>query len=101
MVRDSFRELAIRMALGASNGRILRTVVSHGMLVAGVGVAFGMSVILVGADRISGEVYAASPTDPWTLGAVTVLTLLIVAASVACSARTATGHQPSEYLHSD
>lgn len=101
MVRDSIREIAIRMALGATDGRIMRTVLGHGLLVAAIGTALGVAVALVVTPRIGPQLYDVSPTDPTTFTSVPTLILLVAALSVAYAALTAIRSDPTEYLHSD
>lgn len=101
MVRDSLREIAIRMALGATDGRIVRTVVGHGLLVAGIGTTLGVGVALAVTRRLAGQLYDVSPTDPVVFTSVPTLVLLLAAASVAYAALTATRSDPAEHLHSD
>lgn len=101
MVRDSLREIAIRMALGATDARIVRTVVGHGLLVAGIGTVLGVGVALVVTRRIGGQLYGVSPSDPMTFTSVPTVILLVAAASVAYAALTATRSDPAEHLHAD
>jgi predicted permease len=70
------REVAIRIALGASRGHVLRNVVANGVLLSTLGVALGV----VGAAAISrllaSMVYGVSATDLLTYAGVVVSVLL-------------------------
>lgn len=101
MVRDSVREIAIRMALGATNGRITATVVSHGLLVTVLGTALGVVVALLVARRLAAQFHAVSATDLPTFVLVPGLILLVATAAVGYSAVTATRTDPAEHLQAE
>jgi predicted lysophospholipase L1 biosynthesis ABC-type transport system permease subunit len=77
LVSQGSRELAIRLALGASPRQVLGLVVRQGMVVAGAGVAAGVAVSLVSAGALSGVLYGVDPIDPPTFVAVPSLLLLV------------------------
>jgi putative ABC transport system permease protein len=81
-VTQRTHEIGIRVALGARGVDVLRLVVGHGMLLAGVGVAVGL-VMAYGLTRLmSALLFSVKPTDLPTFTAVTAL--LVVVALVAC-----------------
>jgi putative ABC transport system permease protein len=65
-------EMAVRMALGADHGRVLRLIVGEGALLAGIGVMIGLPGIYVGGRLIRGVLVGVSPSDPLTLAAVAI-----------------------------
>jgi ABC-type antimicrobial peptide transport system permease subunit len=75
--------------------------VGRGLWLAGIGAAIGLAVAVVGTRWLAASLFQVSPTDPMTLGLVT-LTLLIVAA-VACwlPARRAATTDPVQALRSE
>lgn len=75
-------EIGIRMALGATRGQILRSVLGGGMLRALLGIAMGVAAAFGLTRLLSGMLFGVSPYDPITLGSVAVL--LGVVAGVAC-----------------
>src|SRR5205085_3440047 len=76
------REIGVRMALGADRLGVVRMVVSRGMALIGVGLAFGAAAAM-GLTRImSTLLYGVSSTDPLTFVAAAVM--LAVAAFMAC-----------------
>jgi predicted permease len=82
-VTERTREIGIRLALGATRGRAVRTLALPGIVLAAIGVAIGM----VAARAISGTlrafVWGVSETDPATFAGVSALILLVaVAASI-------------------
>jgi putative ABC transport system permease protein len=78
LVSQGRRELAIRMALGATTADIVRLVARHGLTVAGAGVAAGLAVAFAAARLIDAVLFDVSARDPLTFAAV-ALTLGIVA----------------------
>jgi ABC-type antimicrobial peptide transport system permease subunit len=81
MVAERSREFGIRLALGASRSRILRSVLWQGALLALIGVAVGAVAAVAMNRTLQDFVYGVSTIDLFTF--VTVGTVLIVAACVA------------------
>jgi putative ABC transport system permease protein len=82
LVAQRTSEIGIRMALGAQAHDTLRLVSSDAMLRAGLGLLAGL-VISLGLTRVlSSQLFAVSPLDPLTFGAV--LLLLTIVALSAC-----------------
>jgi predicted permease len=77
LVAQSTHDLGIRMALGADAAAILWLVLTRGMLLTGLGLAVGIGGALVLTRFLSTLLYQIKPTDPWTLGAVSVLLALV------------------------
>ncbi len=76
------RELGVRIALGATPGRLVRSAVGRGMLLASAGIAIGLVAALPLGRVIAGLLSGLPPHDPVALGGA-VLTLAL-AAAVAC-----------------
>jgi predicted permease len=72
------RELGIRIALGASNGDVLRLVLREGVVVATVGLAIGTAGALALSRLLSSLLFGVRPNDPLTFLVVAV-TLALVA----------------------
>lgn len=79
LVAQRKRELSIRVALGAKSNDIMRLVIRQGIVLAGLGIAFGALAALTLTRLIATMLYDISPTDPMAFGGV-VVTLTIVAA---------------------
>lgn len=79
--RDS-RDIAIRMALGASATGTVGTVLRSVLLLSGTGILLGMGAALAAREWLAAFVSGVSVTDPLTL-AVVAGTLLVVAALAA------------------
>jgi predicted permease len=66
------REIGIRIALGAQAGTVTRMFVTHGLALAGAGVAIGLAVALSMARVMSALLFDVSPLDPLTYVLVSV-----------------------------
>ena len=85
------REIGIRSALGASSSRIARMVVSDALKPAAAGIAAGVGLVLLTAERLEPLLFGVGPRDPATIGTVAlVLTGVAVAASWLPARRAAT-----------
>ncbi len=76
------RELAIRSALGATRGDLLRSVLRQGLTVAIAGVAVGTIAAAWLAGVVSTQLYGVTPHDTFTF--LTVPIALITVATMAC-----------------
>ncbi len=95
------RELGIRMALGAQTGQVVQLVLRQGMLLAFIGLGFGLFAAF-GSTRLAGSLlYGVNPSDPVIFIGVT--SLLAFAAFAACyfPARRALKINPVTALRTD
>ena len=76
-ITQRVHEIGIRVALGASNGRILRLVVNRGVLLVGAGSTLGIAVALGTSRLLEGMLFQVSVTDPATFTGVTCFFLLV------------------------
>lgn len=76
------RELAIRMAIGASPEKVMASVIGRGIRLSATGAAAGLLIALAAARVIESMLFATDPRDPVTLAAVTLL--LAIVAVLAC-----------------
>src|SRR5262249_19347777 len=97
-VSQQAKEIAIRMALGAEAGTVLRAVLGHGLRFTLAGIAIGFSSALALTRFLRSLLFEISPTDPLTF--VGAATALIVIALCACyiPARRAMRVEPTEAL---
>jgi putative ABC transport system permease protein len=91
-------EFAVRLALGADHGRVLRHVLVDGAKLVAIGLAIGVPGVYFAAGFIRGALVGVSPLDPVTL--TTVAAGLAVVAMVACyvPARRVLRLQPAQSL---
>lgn len=95
------REIAIRMALGARPGAVLRMIVRQGMLQVAIGLLIGIAGAVFLTEALRELLFQVTPTDPVTFAGVSLL--LIATALIACliPARRATRIEPSVALRSE
>ena len=101
LVRERTREFGIRMALGASAGRVRMAVLRRAALVAGSGAVVGLVVALASSRLLTALLFGVSPTDPIALGAACLVLLVVAAAAAYLPARRATSIDPVQALRSD
>jgi putative ABC transport system permease protein len=100
-VSQRTREIGIRMALGATRGRVVRLIVSHGLMLAGAGLLLGVPAALLLARAMNSMLFETPPADPATIAAAALV--LLATAVVACLVplRKALGVEPSEALRNE
>jgi predicted permease len=88
------REIGVRMALGATQGHVLRMVLGQGMITISIGIALGVAFSLALTRTIESLLFGVSATDPVTFAGVAIL--LAMAGLIACwvPARRATRVDP-------
>ncbi|MBK5299061.1 MAG: ABC transporter permease [Vicinamibacteria bacterium] len=74
------REIAVRMALGAGSGRILRLILGRGLALAGYGVVLGLAGAYAAGESLQALLAGVSPTDLATFGAAAGLALAMAVA---------------------
>jgi predicted lysophospholipase L1 biosynthesis ABC-type transport system permease subunit len=94
-------EIGIRMALGASAGRVQRQVLAGTLRLAFAGMALGILVALAVAKLIASLLFATSPWDLPTYLGMALALLLVAAVSGYIPARRASGINPMDALRSN
>jgi ABC-type antimicrobial peptide transport system permease subunit len=82
MVAERRREIGIRMALGATWSRVVRDVMTHGLLLTGVGLIAGLAGAFALTRLMTSLLFGVRPTDPLTMA--TVVTTIAIVAVAAC-----------------
>ena len=94
-------EIGIRIALGATPGAVLGSIVRQGLSLAIVGASVGL-VAAFALTRLMAELlYGVSPTDPLTFAAVVALLCGVAVAATIAPARRATRIDPLAALRAD
>jgi putative ABC transport system permease protein len=94
------REIGTRVALGAGRGHVLRLVLCDSLRLAAAGAALGLAVSLALGRTLAGLLYGVGPRDPWTLGGVSALLVLVALVAAYVPARRALRIDPAEALRS-
>jgi len=101
LVNEQRREIAIRLALGAQRGTILKMVLRRGLRLAAAGAGLGVAGALIVSHLMAGLLYGVSPTDLPTFAGVTLaLTIVALVASYIPALR-AMRLDPIKTLHSE
>jgi ABC-type antimicrobial peptide transport system permease subunit len=95
------QEIAIRVALGAGRGDVLRLVVGQGMRAVALGTAAGLAGALLLGGSLQGLLYGVRPADPATLATVVVLLGAVALAATSVPARRATAIRAEDALRHD
>lgn len=97
-VTQRTRELGLRIALGAPRSAVAADVVTRGLGLAGIGVAFGIALALGLSRFLESLVFGVGTRDPATFIGIPVALLLVAAVAAYLPARRATRVDPIEAL---
>lgn len=92
------REFGVRMALGASRGQVLRSVMRDALALAGAGLAIGLAGSGLAARSIAGLLYGVEPFDPVTFTMMAGVLILCALGASFFPARRATRVDPMTAL---
>jgi predicted permease len=93
-VSQRFREIGVRIALGAQQRDVLQLIVGAGFKLAGIGAAVGALAALAVTQGMSSLLFGVSASDPPTFLIVVVLVTLAAALAAYIPARRATRVDP-------
>jgi len=93
--------MAVRLALGADHGRILRLILGEGAALVGFGVLLGVPGLFAASSLIRGALVGISPADPLTLSAVALALGLITMGACYVPARRVLGIDPAQSLRQE
>ena len=100
-VAQRTREIAVRMALGAERGAVLRMVLKRVASLSGAGLAIGLVAALALARVLAGQLFGVSARDPLTFGTVAVALALAALLAGYVPARRAVGVAPAHSLRGE
>ena len=100
-VSERRHELAIRAAVGASPGRLVRLVVGSALAVTGAGLAAGLLAAAATGRGLASLLYGVGPYDPATIAAAAATVVLAALAASAIPARRAARLDPMVVLRAD
>ena len=101
LVRDETREIGIRIALGASVGRVRAEVLGRASMVAGAGAIAGLAGALATSHVFSALLFQVKPTDPVSLGGSCLVLLVVGGLAAYVPARRATRVDPVQALRAE
>lgn len=100
-VRLRRHEIGIRVALGATPGRIRSQIVTRGVIVAGAGVILGSGAAAMLGNGVRTVLFGVTPTDPLTISTVGSLLVLVSVAATYVPARRASRLDPVESIRAE
>lgn len=95
------RELGVRKALGAGEGRLRTMVLRDGMALGGTGVVLGIAGALAISGMAESLLYEVDPRDPTHLAPAGLFFFLVIAAASYLPAKRATRVDPLEVLRAE
>jgi len=101
LVNEQRSEIAIRLALGAQRGKILKMVLRQGLGLAAAGATLGVAGALIVSHLMAGLLYGVSPVDLPTFAGVTLVLTMVAVAASCIPALHAMGVDPIAILHSE
>jgi predicted permease len=98
LVSQRAQELGIRSALGAGAADLLRLVIGEGLLLAGIGVAVGLTAAAAMSSLITRQLFQVKPVDPLLYATTGVLLLFVAALACWAPGRRAARTDPAATL---
>jgi predicted permease len=95
------RELAVRIALGATPQAIVRMLTTQGVIVTGFGVIGGLLLFVLVARTLRSFLFGVASTDPLTLASASVLLVAIAALASWIPARRTSRVDPADVLRAE
>jgi putative ABC transport system permease protein len=100
-IQQRTREIGVRLALGATHGRILGMIFKEGVSLLGVGIAAGLAIALMMANLVANQMYGVSERDPSSFALVSVLLATISLLACGIATRRALKVDPMVTLRSE
>lgn len=89
-VRQRDREIAVRLALGATQKHVRHLVLAEAWRLAGVGAVIGVTVAVIATRFLRGMLFEVDPLDPSTIAGAAVLLMIVSLLASYVPARRAT-----------
>jgi ABC-type antimicrobial peptide transport system permease subunit len=94
-------DIAVRLALGGTPARVLRTVVGNAMAISSVGLVLGALAAPTFSRLLAGTLYGVEPADPAILAGVIALLAAVSIAACALPARRIVRADPGRALRQE
>jgi putative ABC transport system permease protein len=95
------REMGLRLAIGASRGQIVATLLTQGLRIVAIGCLAGLAMGFAASRLLQGMLYAVTPTDPETYAAIILLVLIVAVIASAGPALHAASTDPATVLREE
>ena len=95
------RELAVRIALGATPSAVIRMLTTQGVMVTGFGIAGGLVLFVIVARALKSLLFGVASTDPVTLLSASLLLVGIATIASWLPARRTARVDPADVLRSE
>lgn len=92
------REMAVRAALGAARGDIVRLIFGNALRIIAIGVCAGLLIAIAATRTLSSFLFGVSPNDPATFATVIAFLTIVALGSCYRPARTAATADPMAIL---
>jgi ABC-type antimicrobial peptide transport system permease subunit len=93
-VGERTREIAIRLALGASRAGVGGLVFRRGLAIVSIGIAAGVAACVIAGPFLSHLLYGVSPRDPLSITVGPAVLIVVAALAIALPARRAMNQSP-------
>jgi putative ABC transport system permease protein len=93
-VGERTREIAVRLALGASRADVARLVFRRGMAIVLLGIIAGVTACVIAGPFLAHMLYGVTPRDPLAITAGPVVLIAVAALAISLPARRATKQSP-------
>ena len=100
-VAQRTREMAVRSALGADRGNIIRLVLGNAGVVVGAGIALGVAAVYAGGRFVESMLFDVKAGDPVVVAVAVIMIVIVGALAAAVPARRATRTDPMTVLRND
>jgi predicted permease len=100
-VSQRSNEIGLRIALGASQGSVLRLILGKGLILAVAGLGLGLGISIAGTRLLATMLFRVTPNDPPVYLDVTVLVCLVTLTACYVPARRAASTDPITALRQE
>ena len=101
LVTQRTREIGVRLAVGATPADVFRLIVGRGVLLAVIGIAFGLGAAAMLSRALESMLFNVDPVDVWTFGLSAIVLLAAAVAASFVPARRAARMDPLIALRSE
>jgi predicted permease len=100
-VTQRTNEIGVRMALGAQRRDVVRLVVTHAMIMVGIGILLGLGLALLGGRSLSSMLFGVGPRDPLVLSLASAFLLAVALIAALAPALRASRIDPTMAIRAD